>query len=790
MKFTLSWLARYLAINPSVSAEQIDSSLTSIGLEVESITPIREDLKGFIVACVLECEKHPDADRLSICKVDIGTEILQVICGAPNVRSGIKVIFAPVGSIIPNGQFEIKKSKIRGIDSCGMLCSANELLLGTDSEGIVELPSTAPIGEQYRNWAELNDTILDISITPNRGDCASVLGIARDLSATGIGTFKTPEFKQFKSTPNVNVKINDITDVTAFSMHKFSNLNQIAQAPVLKTYNKVYGTSEIPLVDIGNFVMYDIGQPTHIYDFDKIDGEISVRYSTSGEEFIPITTKTSIKLPSDLLIIADQSKILAVAGVMGDLRSSITNKTKNILIESAVFSPASVIKSSRSLNLKSESSYRFERGIDTKIHMDAANLISNLADIKPDGHFLFTKNEENRVVQFTFSNFEKRIGFAISGDVACNILLNLGFKFKSKTMEYLTLEIPSWRHDISIEDDISEEIIRILGYDKIPQAPLSYHRNTDLNITSDETKIRKILSVSANEVISYSFFKPSDFGIFTSGFEKISVINPITTELSVMRDSIIPSLLANIAASEARNLFDSSLFEIGNIFNGTNHIKTLCIVQSGSHTNPSHFHEQRELDIFDIKLQVLYVLDKVYGISESRITFASIPECAAYHPKQSFEIKIDDSKVGILSQIHPLLLAKFKISKRVFACEVNLEAIKKHQTEKQKSHYSTTQLLDIKREISILVHQNIQYIQILNTIKSLEITNISDISVLDVFSDEERIGKDLKSISLEFTITQSDKTLTKPELDDIINKIVNALSQKCGAILRDGLAAK
>lgn len=787
MKFSLSLLKQFIQFNNNYSATEIASYITSLGFEVEDINDLSIKYKNFVVAEIVECVQHSESERLSLCKVNNGNAILNVVCGAKNARTGIKVVLANIGAIVPENKMEIKKGSIRGAVSEGMLCSASELSLSNESDGILELPLDAKVGQPLSSFLKIEDVIFEISITPNRGDGACIFGIARDLSCKGLGTLIKSNSLPSPACDNLKINIQEnLPEVYFGKANLKQNLECILQD--VASYKNVWGTSEIDVVDYVNLQMFKYGMPMHIYDASKIKGEITIRRSVINEKFVPIKGEP-FELSEGLLIVADEEKILSLLGVMGDARSKTESTTKEIILE-AIYAPSTeIIKSSRATGIKSDSSYRFERGIDRNQKNIIINTLTAISQ-NVTAFFAHTQKEEKRIVLFNLADFEKRMGYKIEAKKAHHILQNLGFEIEQKD-NIFNLQVPFYRNDISIPEDICEEIARINGYENIvsillPAKPIE---NYDLNF-----EIKKILSEEMVEVITYSFFKEKHFGLFSDCKKKIDIVNPITSDFTTMRDSLIPNLLEAISKNEKHNYLNLKLFEVGSVFYGTTKEEqktNIAFILAGFKNLQSFITPEKEFTIWDAKQKMLEILERLWGISENALIL-KLSTNSSLHTKQGFEIFLGKMKIAILGQLHPETLREFDIKQKAFICEIfinNLPAI--NVAKKNKFTYKEDILPDITREIAIIIKREIKFEEISSLVKKLKISALKEIQVKDIFESKERIGEGLKSILIQFILKQEKETLTKEIIDgEIIGSIISELSLKLDAKIRDGEVAK
>jgi len=576
MKISLNWLKEYIDLS-NISTDEIVSHLTMSGLEVEDVVDQNKIYQRFIVGLVKETEKHPNADKLSVCKVFDGKNELQVICGAPNVQAGQKVVFAPIGTLIPNGDFEIKKAKIRGIESHGMICAEDELLLSDDHSGIMVLDEKNIVGEKISEALNLNDVIFEIAITPNRPDALSHIGVARDLAAIFNRELKMPEIKLDEKGDNISslasVEVEDIKNCPRYVAKVVTGV-QIKESPQwLKKKLENIGLRPINnIVDITNFILHEIGQPLHAFDLDRLnDKKIFVKSTKSETRFVTLDAKER-KLPSNTLMICDGKKEVAIAGVMGGENSEITSSTKNILIESAYFNPSSIRKTSKSLGLSTDASYRFERGTDpniTKFAAErAAQLISELADGKVAKGMIDVYPEVilPKEIKLRFSRTSKILGYDIPSEKIKTILSRLGLALKVVDDDTLLISVPTFRPDIEREIDLIEEIVRINGYDNIPTVTKI---NISLEEKSDDTAFDEALRQAAT---SLGFFEMINNPLQSEQQAKLSgnairIANPLSADMEYLRTSLLPGALITVAKNIRQGVKDLKLFEIGDVFN-------------------------------------------------------------------------------------------------------------------------------------------------------------------------------------------------------------------------------
>ncbi len=790
MKFTLSWLKEYLDTNASVN--EISEKLTSIGLEVESVLDYSEILKPFTVAEILETEQHPQADRLRICKVNAGNgEILSIVCGAVNARAGIKIPLAKVGAIIPNGNFEIKKSKIRGVESNGMLCSAEELCLEESSEGILELPENSIIGEKIAKFINKEDALFEIAITPNRGDCLGIYGIARDLSATGIGTLKPINIQEISGDYESPIKVN-ITEKSAkyFVGVYVKNINNLANCDWLKDKLQSIGKKSIsPVVDITNYLTFAFGRPAHIYDADKLAGNLTARFAKDGEKIIALDNN-EYSLSSETPIISDDKNPVAISGIIGGLDSGVTENTKNIFLEIANFDSETIAKSGRILQIDSDARYRFERNIDFnsyKFYNLAVKLITEICGGSPSKPvFAGNLNFENKKINFDFSLTKKLTGVEISEENSKNILKKLGFEITENS----EITIPSWRNDVSIAEDIAEEITRINGYDKIPTKFLTKPVEKTDALNHQQKKIsdirKTLISQGLDEIISFSFTSFNFAKQFENQENLIEVANPISQDLSIMRPSIIGNLIEALQKNIVRQRSNLKLFEIGNIFkkNKGNFEQSLCIsgVLTGERRSKTPHHQPENYDFYDAKFFCEQIISNFIDISKLKIQKTN---CEFFHPGKSGEFNLGNKKIAILGEIHPDILKIFDIKQNILAFEVFIDNLPES---KEKQGFTKKLMIEnnlpfVERDFAFVVNKNIQSAEIISAIKKAQKDYLEEVKIFDIF-ENEKLGENKKSIALKTIFQPKEKTFTDEEINNFSNNIINAVKQNCNAEIR------
>ena len=801
MKITMSWLKEHL--DTKFSENQIIDKLTDVGLEVEGIDGQSGELDSFIVAKILKAEKHPDADRLKVCDVDIGLDgPVKVVCGAQNAKEGLLTIYAPPGAVMPKNQMKLVVSKIRGVISQGMLCSESELNLSNESDGIIELSLQKyekKIGKNYFPKSSVN--IIDISITPNRADCLGVRGIARDLATAGSGKLKKLKIEKLiqKKKQKLNIKIikEKNQGCVTFGSCLITGVKNTESPDWLK--KKIISLGQKPIsaiVDITNYVMFDLNRPLHAYDADKIDKGIIIRNSKKGEKFKALDDK-DYKLENDMCVITDASGVLGLGGIIGGTRSGTKLDTKNILIESAYFNPRSIRKTSKILNIDTDAKFRFERGIDPlSIEQGlqrAAELIKKICggeiskfDIQK------IENVKNSFVKFDMQLFEKITGFKIDQKEIIKILTNLGFEIK-KQKKLLLLVVPSWRPDIEQEVDIVEELVRIKGYDQIKMIePEKVRKKNTLNQIQKLFHFlqRAIASKGYLEAITWSFTDSKVNQLFIENNKEIKIVNPISTDLNVLRSSIFSNLIIYLNKNLGRGFKDLSIFEIGPIFSGSNPGEQQTVVsglRTGKLYRQSWSEQERLVDIFDVKRDVIqslveagYNKDKFYIDDET-------PNY--YHPGKSGRVFINKGKekvIAFFGDIHPNILKKLDIKvEALVGFEIFLENIKqtKKSLKNEKTQYKYSDFQKSERDFAFVLDKHFKAQELIEIITNVNKDLIKSVKVFDVY-EGENIGKDKKSIALNVTIQSLDKTLNEEDLNKINRLIISTVESKTDAKIR------
>jgi len=790
MKFTFSWLQKYLKTKKNI--KDICDKLTMSGIEVSEVINNQDTFKQFKIAYVIEVQDHPNADRLKLCKVNDGNSELNIVCGAPNVKKDMKAVLAPVGAKMSE-DFKIEKTKIRGVVSEGMLCSAKEIGLGDDSEGIIELNKNAKTGSALSTLYP-SEQIIDVEVTPNRSDCLGVYGIARDLAATGLGTFIEKKIiknkGKFKS--NIKIKIDKDTKLhcPAFYGCYIKNVKNCESPEWFKKQLQAVGLKPISaLVDITNYLTIDCNRPLHVFDADKIKGDLTISLAKGGEN-IQALDEQNYKLSKGMIIIKDKNDILSLAGVIGGKSTGCDLDTKNVFLESAIFNPTTIAKTGRLLNIITDSRYRFERGVDPESVIvgidEALNLIKEFcggksSEIVHDGSI--PKN--NKKIIFDFKNFENFSGFNIPETTFQKILKDLGFFIIKKGKKFI-LTPPSWRHDIEGVPDIIEEVIRIYGYDQIPSQSIyiSNEKRIDSSCQIRELNMKRCLvQRGITETVTWSFMSKKFAKLFNFNEQLLEIQNPISNDLDIMRPSIIPNLLQAVLKNIDNGEKNVCLFELGPIFDFKDKdMQQIALSGIRYGKNVKHWlKKERNYDVFDVKSDIESVL-KCCQLSINLFTLKN-NDLSYYHPGKSGMLYFKNDKIGQFGEIHPNLIKKLEINSPIFAFELNLKTLPPGM-QKSKKKFQSKYFQKVERDFAFLVDINIQAKKIVDLIKETNNELVEEINIFDIY-EGEGIPDGKKSVAISVTLQPKNKTLIDSEIESICKIIIDNVVKNTGAILRE-----
>ncbi|MEM6811150.1 MAG: phenylalanine--tRNA ligase subunit beta [Pseudomonadota bacterium] len=792
MKFTLSWLKDYL--DTDASLDEISQTLTDIGLEVEEINNPAEKYAPFKAAYVEKADPHPDADRLKVCLVDTGNEKIQVVCGAPNAKAGMMGIFAPAGAYVPGTDLLLKKGKIRGQQSNGMLVSEREMGLSDEHQGIIELSDDVKIGTAFTDIYNMNDPIIEIALTPNRADCASIYGIARDLAAAGLGTLKSypvPEFKE-SGQGGINVHIDDKEGCSQFFGRLIKDIENKESPAWLQSRLKAIGLRPISaLVDITNYMTIAFGRPLHVYDADLLKSDITVRVSKKGESFEALNDK-SYTLEDGMTAITDENGLLGLGGIVGGTSTGVSETTKNVFLESAYFDPYRIAKTGRALQVDSDARYRFERGVDPEFTQNGldigTSMILEICGGTACEHVVSGSAPQwKREIEFDAGFTKKLAGIDIAEDKQKDILQTLGFELNGNKAQP-----PSWRGDVEGKADLVEEVTRIYGYDKIePISVVAVNATGEIAETPSVTKKRLTRTALAarglQECVTWSFMGKELAQSFGGGDEALTLLSPISSDLDQMRPSILGNLLSAANQNADKKLGDAAFFEVGPVF-ASSQVDGQQTVATGlrfGNVGARHWtgaEGNRDHDVYDVKADAIAALDAA-GAPTSNLQTAR--EASEYfHPGRSAVLKLGKNVLAQFGEIHPAILEEMDIKQNAVAFEVFLDNIpeaKKKGT--SKALVKLSQFQPVNRDFAFIVDENVDVENITRAAKGAEQNLITDVSVFDIYQGKG-VDEGKKSIAINVTIQPVKQTLTDAEIDGLSQKIIDAVSSKTGATLR------
>ncbi len=806
MKFTLRWLKEYLDTDRSLA--EIADKLTMIGLEVERVEDSAKLFAPFTIARVVEAKPHPNADRLRVCMVDTGDgKPIQVVCGAPNARAGMKGVFAPPGAYIPGKNTTLAVGTIRGVESRGMLVSDFELQISEDHEGIIELPDDAPVGANFALWAGLDDPIIEINLTPNRADCTGVHGIARDLAAADMGIFKDPRIKPIRGELPCPAKVTlDFGETPslcpAFALRLVRGVKNGPSPEWLQKRLMAIGLRPInALVDITNFVTYDRGRPLHVFDAAKVRGDLVVRRARLGETLLALDGKT-YALDATMCVIADDDGVQSLSGIMGGEQTGCSEATTDVLIESALWDPKNIARTGRTLGINSDARYRFERGVDPAFLLPgldlATHMVCELCDGAPSEIALAGDPQApERVIDFPLSELKRLAGLAVSLPEVRRLLGHLGF-FVAGSGERVKIAVPSWRQDIENKADVVEEVVRILGVERVPATPFERgEAQRQPVLTPIQLRVRKakraLAARNLAEAVTWSFVAKSQAELFGGGKAELALANPIATELSDMRPSLIPGLVAAAQRNADRGFGDVGLFEVGQIFRGDAPADQLTAAAGVRRAlaKPSgvgrHWTKRDgEVDAYDVKADAFAVLAGAGATASALQVLSGGPSW--FHPGRCGTIQIGPQNVlGHFGELHPGILAALDAAGPLVAFEVIIERIPalKAKATRAKSSLELSPFQPVERDFAFVVARTVKAADIVRAALAADRRLVAAVNVFDVY-EGAGIEADKKSIAIAVTLQPRDKTMTDAEIEALAAKIVVEVSKRTGAVLRGG----
>ncbi len=795
MKFSERWLREWVSI-PSQSTEGLAHQLTMLGLEVDGCDPVAPIFDQVVIGEIIEVMAHPNADRLKVCRVQVGKESLStIVCGAPNARVGIRVPVALPGAELPN-QIKIKHARLRGVESEGMICAARELGLTEEMDGIMELPLDAPVGMNVREYLQLDDRMIEVNITPNRGDCLSIQGIAREISAGSQVRLNRPSIETLTpSIPDIfPIQVKSPSDCPCYAGRVIKNINLAVETPLwMKTRLDRSGVRCIhPVVDITNYVMLELGQPMHAFDLALLKGGIVVRQAEEGEQVTLLDGKT-LTLRSDTLLISDERGAQALAGVMGGSQAMVGEKTTDLFLESAYFNPLAIRQTVQAYGLHTDSSQRFERGVDSRLAVmaleRATHLILSLMGGKA-GPVQAVESTEYLpmvpVILLRRNQVERVLGFSIPDEQIWEILTHLGMQLE-KTAEGWKVTPPTYRFDISIEADLIEELVRLYGYDEVPMEetmtyPLSSSGEGGEQI--DRMKARQVMADQGyHEAICYSFISSVDQQMFSPDQETLALSNPISQELSTMRSSLWPGLVKAFVYNQNRQQERVRLFEVGACFSKKSHMvqqeEKLAGLAAGS-LMPEHWGEtNRAVDFYDIKgdVETLFA-----ALGCPMPTFSSDHLPAALHPGRAATISLNEHILGYVGALHPNLVSTFKIDTPLYLFELNIALMEAQRIKKVFEPFS--KFPAVRRDVSLIVDQDLSWNTLNEKITLFSNKYLSMIKLFDIYEGKP-IQSGKKSISIALIFQSKTQTLLETEVNQQMEAFMDFLKKNINMTLRD-----
>ncbi|MFT5277647.1 MAG: phenylalanyl-tRNA synthetase beta chain [Glaciecola sp.] len=795
MKFSEKWLREW--VNPAISTNELSEQLSMAGLEVDDVAPVAEVFSGVVVGEIVECGQHPDADKLQVTKINVGgDELLDIVCGAPNCRLGLKVAVAIVGAVLP-GNFKIKKAKLRGQPSFGMLCSFSELGMGEDHSGILELPSDAPIGDDIRDYLALDDNSIEVDLTPNRADCLGMKGIAREVGVLNQLDVTEPTIDAVK--PSIDesraIKVSASEACPRYLGRIIKGVDLLRPSPLwMQEKLRRSGIRSIDaVVDVTNYVLLELGHPMHAFDDDKLSGDVIVRMAEEGEK-LTLLDENEVLLKSNTLVIADSDKALAMAGIFGGLHSGVTAETQNIFLESAFFAPDAIMGKGRQYGLHTDASHRYERGVDPSLQVQAMERATQLLINAVGGNvgpIVEAKEEQHlpksKPITLRASRLSHILGIDIEASRVTDILNRLGLEV-TVNMDSWDVIAPTYRFDMNIEEDLIEEVARVYGYNNIPnQAPVASLKMRE----SSEAKIsiyrfkEVLVDQGFQEAITYSFVDPKKQVLLFPDIDGLTLPHPISADMSVMRVSLLPGLLSALSYNLKRQQSNIKLFETGLRFmpdssetSGVRQENMIAGLMSGNVANEHWSIPSNPIDFFDMKAVVEELLS--LRVTAHDIEFRS-EEHTAFHPGQCAGIFIAEKCIGYVGAIHPKLEKALGLSAQTFAFELDLNSVSSRKLPLIKT---ISKFPVNRRDIAVTVDINIDTGKMLECIEKLGVTDLIDLNLFDVYKGKG-IESGFKSVALSVWLQNSERTLEDSDIQKSVDTIVKALEVNFSASLRD-----
>jgi len=787
MKVSESWLREW--VNPNIETAELVEQMTMAGLEVDAVDGVAGEFSKVVVGEIVSIEQHPDADKLRVCQVAGGEEELtQVVCGAPNARAGIKIPFALVGAKLP-GDFKIKKAKLRGEASMGMLCAQAELECGDDSDGIWELPLDAPVGSCLREYLNLEDKVIEVDLTPNRSDCLSMQGIARDVGVLNRVPLTPPQIETVaadnKETVEVSLEAGAACPRYMGRVIRGIDLSKPSPNWMQERLRRAGLRSIDAVVDVTNYVLVELGQPLHAFDLTKLKGSIKVRQSTAGEK-LTLLDGQEVELKDDTLLICDGSGPVAIAGIMGGESTAVNAQTTDVFLECAYFDPISIAGRARGYGLHTDASHRYERGVDYELQeLALERATALLVDVVGGtvGPASLTQLDEHvpaqRKVNLRRAKILSGLGFDMGDEEVVDILTRLGLHLIENTDDGWIFTVPSYRFDISIEADLLEELARVYGYNRLPTTSLK----ADLTILpKNESKIglplvrNQLVSNGFQDTINYSFIEPELQKLFDPAIEPIALQNPISADMSVMRTSLWPGLVQSLLHNVNRQQTRAKLFETGLSFHSiAEQVPMLAGLMYGSRLPESWNGGDDKVDFFDLK----GILESILSLTSKTFSF-SADEHSALHPGQTARVYLEGKAVGWIGALHPQLQQKLGLSQSVYLFEIEQGAVGEA---KLPSFEALSKFPEVRRDLAVLLAQETTAESVLTCVKSVAGESLTDLKVFDVYTGKG-IDIERKSLALGLTYQHPSRTLTEEEINTSVDAVVQCLKEELGASLR------
>lgn len=808
MKFSESWLREW--VNPAVDTTELVAQLTMAGLEVDAVEPVAPEFSGVVVGQIMSVEQHPNADKLRVCQVAGGVdasadELTQVVCGAPNAREGIKIPFATVGAKLPASDtdesskpFKIKKAKLRDVESFGMLCGPDEVCLeiykDDEVDGLWELPDDAPVGVDLRDYLKLDDQIIEVDLTPNRGDCLSIRGLARETGVLNLSEVSEPSCQVVDATltDTFDIALKAPQACSRYAGRIIKNVDMAAESPMwLQEKLRRSGVRSIdPVVDVTNYVMLELGQPMHAFDCSKLKGGIVVRMADQGEK-IKLLDGSEIELNNDTLVIADQEKAVAMAGIMGGDETAVSSDTRDIFLESAYFNPIAIAGRSRGYGMHTDSSHRFERGVDPKLQDVAIERATALLLDIVGGEVAPISIVEAQAdlpqaaeVTLTRSRLEQQLDLSLEGGQVKEMLERLGLQILSNTGDDWICKAPSWRFDIEIEADLIEEVARIYGYNRLPTSTISSELPIEV---TPETKRglprlrQQLVARGYREAITYCFVDPEVQRHLTPDTETVALANAIASDMSEMRTTLWSGLLPAVRHNLNRQQSRVRLFETGLNFvpvDGELQQKSMIAgAITGSRTPESWVEKQVEVDFYDVKADVEALLQLSHSVDEFEFVKGSHP---ALHPGQCARIERQGLLIGWLGQLDPRVHKSLDLTQPVFVFELELDPV---LNDVLPAFQGISKFPEVRRDLALIVDEGISAGDLCHTVRQNAGGQLIDLKVFDVYQGKG-IENNRKSVALGLTFRDSSRTLTEDEINVAVETVVNALEKQHAASLR------